>query len=306
MDGCRVLVLGASGFLGQAVSSAVESDPRVRTVVRSGGRIRAESAGAWVTHDLVGGTVEDLVALLGSVQPDVVLNCVGRLEGDGPDLVAANTLVVARLIEAVERAAPAARLVTVGSAAEYGVVEQGEAVRETHPTRPVGVYGVTKLAATQLVQLAARQNRVDAVSLRVFNPVGAGMPAESVLGRAETRIREALAAGSQVIHLGPLGAYRDFVDVRDVAVAMTAVGLADTITEPVLNVGSGSAVLVRDAVQQLAAIAGFDGRIAESAPAPSRSASVDWIAADLTLIRASVDWSPSVDLESSLKAIWLR
>jgi uncharacterized protein YbjT (DUF2867 family) len=52
MEDSRVLVLGASGFLGRAVASAAEHDPGVGTVVRSGGRVRPGSTGAWVTHDL--------------------------------------------------------------------------------------------------------------------------------------------------------------------------------------------------------------------------------------------------------------
>jgi NDP-hexose 4-ketoreductase len=283
MAGRRVLVLGASGFLGRAVTAALDADPRADTVIRAGSRSRDEGPASggqgWV-------------------------NCVGKLEGSTEDLAAANTVVVARLLDALAAALPATRLVTVGSAAEYGVVANGVAVDELHPTNPVGGYGVTKLAGTQLVRLAVQQGRVDAVSLRVFNPIGTGLPSESVLGRAAARIRGALEAGADRIELGPLGSYRDFVDVRDVAAAVAAAGLAERVGEPVLNVGSGSAVLVRDAVQRLAELAGFGGRIEESAPAPSRSRSVDWISADLTRIRQVLGWSPSIDLGTSLKSVW--
>jgi len=307
MGGRRVLVLGASGFIGQAVTHALDADPRVDAVVRSGTRARSSAAAGaegWIAHDLVGGSTDDLVAVLVEARPDVVLNCVGKLDGTTAELAAANTVVVARLIDALASTLPSARLVTLGSAAEYGVVATGSPVDETHPTNPVGSYGVTKLAATQLVRLAVEQGRVDAVSLRVFNPIGAGMPTESVLGRAAAGIRAALDAGADRIQLGPLGAYRDFVDVRDLAAGVVAAGLADRVSDPVLNLGSGSPTLVRDAVRGLAELAGFSGRIEESAAAPSRSRAVDWIAADLTRIRDVLGWSPSTELGASLKAIW--
>ena len=66
-----------------------------------------------------------------------------------------------------------ARLVHLGSAAEYGRGPGRAPVREDEPARPVGPYGVTKLAGTRLVELA-RTAGLPAVVLRVFNPVGPG------------------------------------------------------------------------------------------------------------------------------------
>ena len=84
-----------------------------------------------------------------------MINCVGRLSGDTVQLVEANVLITARLIEAVTREAPAARLVVLGSAAGYGQTSYGRRVDEDHPPSPVAPYGVTRLASTQLVLLAA-------------------------------------------------------------------------------------------------------------------------------------------------------
>ncbi|GAB3498186.1 NAD-dependent epimerase/dehydratase family protein [Amycolatopsis cihanbeyliensis] len=298
----RVLLFGANGFLGRQVAHALAEDPRVGVLIRAG---RSAPAGPdWIQHDLVTATVTELSTVLRRTRPDAVINCAGRLSGDATELVEANVLVTAKLLDAMAEHARGLRLVVLGSAAEYGVVPMGQPVTETDPTSPVAPYGATRLASTQLARLAGEQGRVDAVALRLFNPVGPGLPAENVLGKAAVGLRAALAHGRDHIRLGPLDTYRDFVDVRDVAAAIREAALVDWLKDQVLNVGGGMAVAVRDAVRLLAEVAGFPGEIHESEPAPSRSSTVNWIAADLTRIRQALGWAPRYDLRAMIRAAW--
>lgn len=296
----RVMLLGASGFLGREVGAALDRDTRVGAVVRVG---RQRSAGC-VSHDLVALGTDELAALIGSVRPDAVINCMGRLSGDTAQLVEASVLATARLVEAVAREAPAARLVVLGSAAEYGPTPYGRLVAEDEPANPVTPYGLTRLASTQLVRLAVSQGRLDAVVLRLFNPIGPGVSPENLLGRAAATIRTALRNGEETVALGPLDAHRDFVDVRDVATAITAAALAGQVKEPVLNVGSGHPVRCREAVSMLAEVAGFNGRILETRQPSERSSLVAWSAADLSRIQRALSWMPSYGLRASVEASW--
>lgn len=301
MTSTRVLLFGASGFLGREVVTALNGDPRVTAVVRVGRS--APNDPGFARHDLVDGSADALAELLRTQQPDVVVNCTGLLDGTTAELVRANTLAVANLLDGIRDVTPRARLVTLGSAGEYGVVPTGLAVTEDAVPRPVAAYGVTKLAGTMLVQSAV-DSGLDAVALRVFNPIGAGIAAGTVLGRAAASIRAAMADGVDHIQLGPLAAYRDFVDVRDVATAVTAAALSEEPPPPVLNVGSGVAVAARDAVRLLADVAGFAGQIREADPAPARSGAVTWIAADLTRIERALGWRPKYSLGDSIREIW--
>jgi uncharacterized protein (TIGR01370 family) len=304
MTGRRVLLFGASGFLGRQVGAELDRDPRVGEVIRAG-RPRADRPDpGWISHDLIAAGAGELAALVRRVRPDAVVNCAGRLSGDTVQLVEANVLVTARLIEAVAQEAPAARLVVLGSAAEYGPVPYGYHVAEDYPASPMAAYGVTRLASSQLVRLAVSGQRLDAVVLRVFSPIGPGVPAENLLGRAAAGIRAVLDGGQDTVVLGPLGAYRDFVDVRDVAAAVAAAALADQVKEPVLNVGSGRPVLCREVVSLLAEIAGFAGQVVETDPPSERSASADWSAADVSRIERTLGWTPRYTLRASVEASW--
>lgn len=286
-----VLVLGGSGYLGRHVVAALRQDRRVTRVLTPGRSV----------CDVMGASVEELTDLLVLMEPHVVVNCVGRLDGEPRELAAANTGVTAKLLGAVRKAP--ARLVRVGSAGEYGPVQPGVAVDEDTPARPVSAYGSSHLAATLLVEEARRAGTAEAVTLRVFNPIGSGMGANTVLGRAAHQLEEALRDGTGTVRLGPLGAYRDFVDARDVASAVVAAAFTP-IEWATINVGSGRATRVRDAVEMLAAVAGFDGDIFEAPAAPGRSVGVDWIEADTTRARRALGWTSQHSLQESLTEIW--
>ncbi|MEU8244826.1 NAD(P)-dependent oxidoreductase [Nonomuraea sp. NPDC048916] len=288
-----VVLFGSTGFLGRQVKDRLAADPRVSRLLCPG-RARL---------DLLAAPVADVADLLRSVRPSVVLNCVGRLAGGYDELVRGNAGVTAVLIEAMAEATPEARFVRLGSAAEYGPAGQDRSLREQDAVCPVSAYGVSHLAGTLLVERAAEDGKIDGASLRIFNPIGPGVGAESVLGRARALLDRAIADRLGHIDMGPLGAYRDFVDVRDVAEAVVSAGFADELTERVFNVGSGDAVAVRDVVALLAAESGFAGEVRESAPGSARSRAVDWSRADIGRARLILGWRPRFQVGDSVKAM---
>ncbi|MBO3750458.1 NAD(P)-dependent oxidoreductase [Streptosporangiaceae bacterium NEAU-GS5] len=287
----RVVLFGASGFLGRQVLAQLKADPRVSDVATPG-RARL---------DLLAASATDAARLLAGLRPDVVLNCVGRLSGGIDELLRGNAGVTVTLIEALAGVAPGARLIRLGSAAEYGPAPAGQAVTEDQCARPVSAYGVSHLAGTRLLEVAADDGRIDGATLRVFNPVGPGITDATVLGRAAEVLRAADGLGP--VRFGPLGAVRDFVDVRDVASAVVAAAFAPVLTARVFNVGSGQAVTVRDAVRRLAAELGFSGEIHENARASTRSAEVPWSVADISRARDALGWRPRHTLADSLKGV---
>jgi nucleoside-diphosphate-sugar epimerase len=290
----RVVLFGASGFIGRHVASALEADPAV-TAVRPLGR---------ATCDLQTVGVDGLEEVLRAEEADAIVNCTGLLDGTAAELLQANTMVVAKLIDACARIRPGIRLVRLGSAGEYGPVPQGESVTENSAVDPVSDYGLSHWAATRQLSLANSDGRVSGVTLRVFNPIGGGVSSANVLGRAATKLKDAIEQGESVVTLGPLTAYRDFVDVRDVARAVAAAALARELPYSVFNVASGRAVTVRTAVERLADAAGFKGEIVEVGAGSARSANVSWIRADIGRATTVFGWQPQHDLDETVSSIW--
>jgi nucleoside-diphosphate-sugar epimerase len=270
-------------------------------------RIPGTSTGGatWRRLDLAVADRRDLARLIEAERPDTIINCAGVTAGDAPRQVRGNIVMVAELLAAAGARRPGARIVHLGSSAEYGLVPPDIPIREDADPNPVGTYGLTKLAATELVLAAGRAGQFDSLVLRVFNPIGAGLPAGNLLSHAATLMLDARASRSGRIHLGSLDAYRDFVDADDVADAVLAAALAPgSFGSLVLNVGSGRATRARDLVMLLARVAGFEGEVAEDARASPRSAEVPWQCADVASIAENLGWRVERSLETSLRAVW--
>ncbi|MFE9422984.1 NAD-dependent epimerase/dehydratase family protein [Kitasatospora sp. NPDC006697] len=309
----RVLLLGAGGYLGRRVADRLLLDPDLQVTVLG----RRDSAD--IRFDLAAGSPGALARFLDAVAPQVVINCAGATYGSPRALVRANALAVATVCEAIRRSREPARLVHVGSAAEYGPMPFGSAVLESAEPRPVGPYGVAKLAGTELVLASG----LDAVVLRVFDVVGPGTPAASLFGRLAEGLRRALEHGDPQLRLPDLSAFRDFVDVRDVAEAVRAA--VDSAATGVVNVGSGHAVRAREAADLLVRASGFEGLLTEesrpvllpaqsagepagAAPVEARPAGepVPWRQADVRTARERLGWRVQIPLEESLADVWLE
>ena len=336
----RVLLLGADGFIGRRVTDRLLVDQELQVTVLG----RRDSAD--IRFDLTTGSPGALARFLDAVAPQVVINCAGATYGSSRALIRANTLAVATVCEAIRRSREPARLVHVGSAAEYGPVPGGIPVAESAEPRPVGPYGVSKLAGTELVLASG----LDAAVLRVFDVVGPGAPTASLFGRLAEGLRRALERDETVVRMPDLSGYRDFVDVRDVARAIQSAAVS--AATGVINIGSGTAVRARDAAQLLVRAAGFEGTVAEEARQPLLPAQavgagdqllhplahhlaghragdsrpgdgrgpearavdgrspaaepVPWRQADVRTARDRLGWRTQVPLEESLGDIWLE
>ena len=294
----RALVIGGRGFLGRHIANAFfEAGFEVIPTVREpSGNDRA------VALDLLASPARTLRAVLDSTGPTVVVNGTGLVVGTAEQLADANVVAPVRLLTAMAAAAPAARYVHLGSAAEYGAAAADRPVIEDDDPLPLGAYGISKLAGTRAVLALAADAGLSASVLRIFNPVGAGSPPSTLPGRLAHQLRT--VADGQPLSVGPLDAFRDFVDARDVATAAVACATAAMAPRRVYNVGSGRATSARELTETLAGIAGFRGSIREEAPPSDRSGTLARQQANIDRASDELDWAPQHDLTDSLIDLW--
>ena len=97
-----------------------------------------------------------LESILEESKPEWIFQCAGATAGG--DRAAMDRLHVeatVRLLDAVARIVPAAKVVLFGSAAEYGRVEaESLPVKEDYPCRPLSAFGQSKLAQLEVARAA--------------------------------------------------------------------------------------------------------------------------------------------------------
>ena len=297
IDRGRALVIGSQGFLGRHIATALgragfDVFPAVRTASGQDGEI---------AFDLLTESADGLRTVLDRTRPTVVVNAAGIVTGTAPDLVDANVVAPLRLLTAMVAVAPTAQYIHLGSAAEYGSAVADRAVDEDDDPRPLGSYGVSKLAGTKAVLALSGDSGQDSSVLRIFNPVGSGSPTASLPGRLAHLLRTVADQGP--LSIGPLDAFRDFVDVRDVGHAVVACTRVK-VPGRVYNIGSGRATGSRVLAERLMELAGHPGTLHEEAPPSERSGTLAWQQANISRAAAELDWSPQHDFTDSLLDLW--
>lgn len=249
------LVTGANGFLGRYVADRlIAIGYRVVTLGRGVAKEHIEDQAAFLAPDPTDAAV--ILAVMEKINPAVILHLAGTTAAHPiADAYRVNTLFAVNLLDAARRQAIMPRVLLVGSAAEYGPVEDADLpITETTRCQPTSVYGITKLAQT-LHGLAMARTGLPVTIARLFNVVGGGMPGHLALGSFAQQIQDMPASGG-VLRTGRLDRERDFVEVGPAAAV-----LADLVRDPAasgqaINVCSGQPRSLALFVESLIANAG--------------------------------------------------
>jgi NDP-hexose 4-ketoreductase len=305
----RVLLLGASGFIGRSICQEYldECFPG-KLILHFHRRPSIDVSQSGVDSrvmDLRRSDLNGYAQLVDTVHPDVIINCVGATSGSDEDLHAVNVDVVTKLIATLAGRRDI-HLVHIGSAAEYGVQRDGVPVAETALAAPRSPYGLSKYEATRRLMDSVAAGRINVTILRVFNPLGRYSSPATLAGCAAQLIRDASLNRTEVVELGSLSSWRDYVDTRDVGRAALAATRERHDGGVILNVGRGEAVQSRHLVAALADVAGYTGSIIECTSGSERSNAVHWQCADISAIRDQLGWTPRYTVRDSLRELWAQ
>lgn len=283
----ELLVISGTGFVGRAVTAALGGrghDVLVTDRVTAGRACDVGDAAA-------------VAALVAAVRPRGVVVCAGAPH-DGParDLYRVHVAGTLNVLEAVASHSPEAVVVLLGSAAEYGCVEAGRLpIREDEPCRPLGLYGCSKLAQTQLAHATASATGLRVRTARLFNVVGPGMPPRYFFPALAGRIRRVAAGGRFPLRDGE--STRDFIHVDDVAAAVATL-IDPAVPDGIYNVATGIETSVATAAALLGRLAGGAEAMAEgSGTSPLRSVG------DASRLRR-LGWEPGRSWREAIAEIW--
>jgi len=300
----RVLVTGASGFIGRYLSDhlAREGHEVVGTYLSEAelrGRKPLHPAVTWVPLDVR--SDEQVREIVERTRPDAVFHLAaqayaGRSWEAPAETFETNILGTVHLYEALRRSPPPKGILLAASASAYGSGHPLP-ISEDAPFRPINPYGVSK-ASQELVSYQYAHNfGLRIVRARLFITSGPGKRGDALNDFAQqvARIERAGAPGG--LHVGNLETRRDISDVRDVVRAMWTVFEHGEPDVPV-NIGRGEAASIRGIAEQLCSEARVRVSLVPDR-ALLRPSDEPEIRADVRRLKA-LGYAPSVPLERTI------
>jgi nucleoside-diphosphate-sugar epimerase len=289
----RILLTGASGFVGSATLAALLAENSRPSIVAVG-RTKPRLAGdyAWHRVDLLDHAA--VAALTADVRPDIVLHLAWCVEHGTFWTDPANLDWIAATLHLARAASEngARRFVATGTCYEYDWPPAGDCHETRTSLKPALLYGVAKDATRRVLSEFNASAGMSFAWARLFFLYG---PHEGA-GRLVPAIAHALIAGEDA-RCSSGKAIRDFLDVRDAGTALAKLALSEI--DGALNIASGQAVTVADIARALGAIAGLPERIKLNA-LPDRSGEPPRIVADVTRAKNELNFAPNRDLETGL------
>jgi len=285
-----ILVTGATGFVGSHLLDYLRRATGQTCYGLSRRHPEDESTPGHMRYFDMGDSsrVAETVRLL---KPSLIFHMAGSFSNDFATDLQNNVLAARHLLDAVVAAAVPARILLMGSAAEYGDLDPTQSpVAETQPPGPVSVYGWSKAAQSLLAPLYASSYGLDVTVARTFNLLGRGVSEKLFVGNVSKQIDAVLAGERDRISVGRLDAERDYIDIADACALYYAIATRGVAGE-VYNVGSGRPVSMRALLRDMLRHAGLDESIVDEdgAGKPTPHAQVSSIYADIGKLSALVN-----------------
>jgi UDP-glucose 4-epimerase len=311
LSGARCVVTGGLGFIGSNVVH----------------RLAAEGASVVVVDSLVpehGGDERNLEGLPAGADVEVVIADIGSPEGGaaivGSDLIfniagQVSHLASMRhpvrdldlnvrshlgLLESVRAGAPGARVVLTSTRQVYGRPRYLP-VDEDHPTEPVDVNGINKLACEQLHLLYGRQHGFGVVALRLTNAYGPRQHLDrDGLGFLPVFVRHALL-GEDIVVFGDGTQRRDCVHVDDVVEALVLAAVTPEAAGETLNLGHPDSLTLNE-IARLALDAAGNGGLVICEPWDEELLRIDIgsFQGDFAKAKRILGWSPHVSFADGI------
>ncbi|MCK4706697.1 MAG: NAD-dependent epimerase/dehydratase family protein [Gammaproteobacteria bacterium] len=251
----NILVTGSSGFVGSHLLAYLKGHSNSHCI----GLARASSKDSendTVICDLNNKSQVD--KLIKKLQPSLIFHAAGSFSNDFETDFQNNVRCTKNILDSVKENSPTSRVLLMGSAAEYGEISNDEnPVTEDHPLKPISIYGWSKAAQTQLAHLYVKTYGVNIVIARTFNLIGKGMSDKLFVGRVERQIDAVLSGEAENISVGSLDAERDYIDIENACAMYYAIAIKGKAGEA-YNVGSGTAISMKDLLNNLLHQAGLD------------------------------------------------
>lgn len=237
----KILILGSSGFTGRHLKEYLSTHKEVELFLSD---LAPADEKNYTRCDLT--IKENTIELINGIKPEQLYNLAGSLENDFESLFQGNVIISKNILDAVLNLKIKCRVLLIGSAAEYGLINREDnPVKEICPLYPVSYYSLSKIFQTELMKYYYSMHSMDIVMARPFNLLGIGLSSKLFIGRVYEQVELFKQGKIKKITLGNLDARRDYIEGSAAVKALYTIMQYGRSGE-VYNVGSGKSISIRD------------------------------------------------------------
>jgi len=192
------------------------------------------------------------------------------------------------------------KIVHTSTSEVYGTA-QYVPIDEKHPLQGQSPYSASKIGADKIAESFFRSFDLPVATIRPFNQYGPRQSARAVI---PTIITQALSGNT--IKLGSLTPTRDFTFVHDTADAFIAIADSPNTVGEVINIGTGIETSIGDLAKKIMGIVDKDGDkgisiLSEDSRKRPEKSEVNRLLADITKAKRLIGWKPKTSLDEGLK-----
>ena len=287
----KVLITGASGFIGRAITSvaARESDWDVYAVVSGKRDVRFEENVSIVKADLT--DPSQIEARLEEIRPDIIFHLAWNLGNHGFLASDSNLTWLETSLRIMKKFVELGgkHFFFAGSSAEYGY--SSSICRESDEGQPEDLYGMCKSSFSRVGRMYCKSNGVTFTAARIFSAYGVGE--RHVLHIVPSAI-DALNRNERFVCKAPENRW-DYVYIDDVAEA--AVCAVKKRYDGIVNIASGAPSSIRDLLGTIAAEFGAPELIEYR----EQTGEPRLLLADTTVLTEEIGYKNKVDLQSGIR-----
>lgn len=299
----RVLVTGASGFLGAHLVAALAGQGhRVTALVRASSDVgRLQRLAPAVTPTVVDlGNSEQLTEVVAEAAAETVYHLAGdtdvrHFDGDWTVVdraMAVNVTGSLNVVRAAMAASTVRRIVRTGGLEEYGAGPSPSDERQREA--PASPYSASQVTVTHWFTMLQAHTEVMLTTLRPALIYGPEQGATFLI----PALIQALSSGGRFA-MGDGVQRRDLVYVDDMIRACLLAGGRDDLRGAVVNIASGKSVAMADVARLLARMLGAEDRL-DIGARPPRALDLDEVSGRNELATARIGWQPTVTLDDGL------
>lgn len=271
------LVIGSTGFLGESISNM--SLPETFFASRNSCSKSNEN----IFIDLT--KVDSISETLKRYKIKRIFNLAGTFTNDFYQDFHSNVTITRNILEAVLKVNKSIRILLVGSAAEYGLVDADECpISENSELKPASIYALTKVYQTNLMEYYVSRFSLDIVMARLFNLLGHNCSDKLFIGRLYSQIKLFKDSKIDMIKLGKLSAMRDYIKVEDAAKHLFKI-MNCGVSGQIYNVASGVPIKVETLLTDILKEEGVSLKHVLADDSRSNISDADMIYADITKLK---------------------